>query len=153
MRKSLNGGYYYSNELWFSEAYKSLPVSARNLLQCFVTELRWEESGANKKYFNNGQISFTEVEFKKHGLGCSQTYLTARNQLIEVGFMKRTRRGGMCPGSMAEYKLLITDGCLSTEMRWKRYPEESWAHEIPESKKQLVGVQTQWKKGQSGRKT
>ena len=95
----------------------------------------------------------TEVEFKKHRLGCSATYLKARNKLIEVGLIKQKKRGGMCRGDMAEYKLLFTDDCLSTEMRWIKYPEENWAHEIPKRKKQLVGVKTQWKKGQSGRKT
>ena len=153
MKKSLNGGYYYTSELWFSEAYRSLPVAARNLIQGFITELRWPQGKRRNNYLNNGQLSFTEVEFKKHGLGCSATYLKARNKLIEVGLIKQKNRGGMCRGDMAEYKLLFTDDCLSTEMRWKRYPEENWAHEIPKRKKQLVGVKTQWNQGQSGRKT
>ena len=153
MKKSHNGGYYYSSELWFSEAYRSLSVSARNLLHCLISGLRWKRVGKRKIYTNNGMLSFTEVEFKKHRLGCSATYLKARNKLIEVGLIKQKKRGGMCRGDMAEYKLLFTDDCLSTEMRWKKYPEENWAHEIPKRKKQLVGVKTQWKKGQSGRKT
>tara|TARA_B100000315_G_scaffold87608_1_gene80424 strand:- start:50 stop:532 length:483 start_codon:yes stop_codon:yes gene_type:complete len=153
IKKPHRSGHYYSNELWFSEAYRSLPIAARNLLQCLISELRWTRRGKIKIYTNNGQLSFTEVEFKKLELGCSATYLKARNKLIEVGLIKQKKRGGMCRGDMAEYKLLFTDDCLSTEMRWKRYPEENWAHEIPKRKKQLVGVKTQWKKGQSGRKT
>jgi len=81
MKKSHNGGYYYTSELWFSEAYRSLPVAARNLLQGFITELRWPQGKRRTNYLNNGQLSFTEVEFKKHRLGCSATYLKARNIL------------------------------------------------------------------------
>lgn len=150
MKKSSNCGFYYRNELWFSVAYRSLSVTARNLLHCFISELRWSWV-KKKEYLNNGQISFTEVEFKKLGLGCSATYLKARNKLIEVGFIKQTKRGGMCRGDMATYKLLFTEDCLPSEMRWKKYPEENWVSDIPKQKNQLVGVDTQWKKGKSGR--
>ena len=57
---------------------------------CMYAELKW--TGSRKKgdfnYTNNGKISFSESEFKKQGLGASQTYLNSRNQLIKVGFIK-----------------------------------------------------------------
>ena len=68
-------------------------------------ELKW--TGSRKKgnfnYTNNGNISFSESEFKKQGLGASQTYLNARNKLIEVAFIKITYEGGMAKGDMYLY--------------------------------------------------
>ena len=73
---------------------------------CMHAELRWTRK--RKKgdfcYSNNGKISFSESEFKKQGLGASQTYLNARNKLIEVGFIKITYEGGMAKGDMNKYK-------------------------------------------------
>ena len=146
------GGFYYSNEIWDSEAYQSLMNSARNLMHCLVAELRWTGRGDKQRFTNNGELSFTEVKFKEKYGACSSTYIKARNKLIETGLIKQTYRGGMCRGDMAKYKLLFIKGCLPGEKRWKRYPLENWADEIPRPKKQLVGVDTQWKKGQSGRK-
>ena len=80
---------------------------------------------------NNGKISFSEIEFKFNKLGASQTYINARNKLIEVGFIKVTYRGGMARGDMNQYKLLWVDGVAHDEMRWKRYPKESLEHAIP----------------------
>ena len=146
------GGFYYSNEIWDSSSYQSLTKAARNLLHCFATELRWTGKGRKTRYTNNGELSFTEIQFKKMYGACSSTYLKARNQLIEVGFIRQTYRGGMCRGDMAKYKLLFANGCLPSEKRWRLYPEKNWADEIPRPKKQMVGVDTQWKKGQTGRK-
>ena len=157
---SPKGGYYYNNELYYSQAYRSLSKAARDLLHCFLIELRWtwEKSPIKKKkdYVNNsnhGGVSFTEVQFKElHGY-CSATYLNARNQLIEVGFIKQNYRGGMCRGDCARYRLLCVDGVRQESQRWRRYPEENWSDDIPKLKKQMVGVKTQFKKGKSGRKT
>jgi hypothetical protein len=125
-----------------------------------LNELRWANNKKKKKrkkvYLNNsnsGGVSFTEVHFKGlHGY-CSATYLNARNQLIEVGFIKQNYRGGMCRGDCARYRLLCVDGVRQESQRWRRYPEENWAEDIPKLKKQMVGVKTQFKKGKSGRKT
>ena len=84
---------------------------------CFLTEMRFTFKSRKKKFINNGQISFTEVEFKKQGLGASQTYLNARNLLIEVGFIKMTYRGGMTRGDMATYKLLYLPNGSGTSVR------------------------------------
>lgn len=151
-KRSIKGGFYYSNEIWDSAAYQALTKTARNLLHCFITELRWTRKRKKLRFTNNGHLSFTEIQFKEMYGSCSSTYLKARNQLIEVGFIKQTYRGGMCRGDMAKYKLLFVDGCLPNEKRWREYPDRNWANDIPRPKKQLVGVETQWKKGQTGRK-
>ena len=89
---------------------------------------------------------FQLYEFKKQGLGASQTYLNARNKLIEVGLIKITYEGGMAKGDMNKYKLLWIDGDKHLEMRWKRYPDENWKHEVPCKKDNMVGIGTRFKK-------
>ena len=135
--------------LYWSEAYQSLNISARNLMVCFITELSWTGRGKNKTFLNNGKISFSEAEFKFNKLGASQTYINARNKLIEVGFIKVTYRGGMARGDMNQYKLLWVDGVKHDEMRWKRYPNENWADEIPRVKNYAVGRKTRFKKSKN----
>ena len=136
------------NKLYWSPAYQSLTISARNLLYCFVSELRF--TGSRKKgnfqYTNNGKVSFSESEFKKQGLGASGTYIKARNQLIEVGLIEITYRGGMARGDMNTYKLLFIEGVNQIDQKWKRYPKENWAHEIPKVKDYAVGRETRFKK-------
>lgn len=131
--------------LFWSEAYQSLPKSAINLMMCFYAELRWSGKGKKKVYTNNGEISFSEAEFKANKLGASQTYINARNQLIRVGFIKVTYRGGMARGDMNKYKLLWVDGVFHHKMRWKRYPNENWDHEVPKVKDYAVGRGTRFK--------
>ena len=113
---------------------------------CLYAELRWSGRVKRRTYTNNGEISFSEAEFKFNKLGASQTYINARNQLIRVGFIKVTYRGGMARGDMNKYKLLWVDGVAHDEMRWKRYPEENWEHEIPKVKDYAVGRNTRFKK-------
>ena len=141
----MSGGWYYTNEVWFSPAYQDLFLSSRNLLQCLVSELRWSRKGKIKEFLNNGKVSYTEVDFKKRFSCCSTTYLKARNQLIKVGFIKQTYRGGMCRGDMATYKILITSDLHPREMRWLRYPKENWECDIPKQKKYQVGIGTRFK--------
>lgn len=150
--KISNLGYYYWNDLWFSDAYLELTKSARNLLHCLFSELRWTGKGKNKQYTNNGSVSFTERQFKDQFRSSSQTYLNARNQLIVVGFIKQTYRGGMCRGDMAKYEVLCVDGVKLENQRWLNYPKENWMDQIPRSKDTLVGNKTRFKKGVSGRK-
>jgi len=134
----------YSHILYWSAAYQSLPISSRNLLQCMIAELRWEKRKKSRalNYTNNGQISFTEVEFKFNELGCSETYLRARNKLVEVGLIRITKRGGMTRGDMNQYKLLFIDGVTLDEQRWRMYPHKNWKDDIPERKDTLVGLET-----------
>jgi hypothetical protein len=140
--------YIITNRLYWSPAYQSLTKSAKNLMWCMYPELKW--TGTRKKktfsYTNNGKIAFTEPEFKKQGLGASQTYIDARNKLIEVGFIKITYEGGMAKGDMNKYKLLWIDGVPDLQRRWKRYPDENWKHEVPCKKDNMVGRDTRFKK-------
>ena len=135
-----------NNSLYWSAAYQKLTPSARNLMWCMFAELRWIGKLKNKQYTNNGQISFSEKEFKDNGLGCSSTYEKSRNLLIEVGFIKITYRGGMARGDMNKYRLLWVQGVQLDQKRWKRYPEENWEHEIPRIKDYIVGKETRFKK-------
>ena len=138
------------NKLYWSEAYQSLNISARNLLWCFFAELKYTGKWGDKNnphiYLGNGQLSFTETEFKKQGLGSSQTYINARNQLIRVGFIKITYRGGMARGDMNKYRLLFIKEVHREHQRWRRYPKENWEHEIPKVKDYAVGKKTRFKK-------
>ena len=144
--KSKKFYFTFYNELDWSKAYQSLTLSARNLMLCFYTELRWRGKGKKKQFTNNGKVSFSEAEFKANGLGCSATFIKARNKLIKVGFIKITYRGGMARGDMNEYKLLWVDGVRHDEMRWKQYPIENWEKEIPKVKGYAVGRKTRFKK-------
>ena len=83
MKPIVGKGFFFLHQtLFWSEAYQSLPKSAINLMMCFYAELRWSGKGKKKVYTNNGEISFSEAEFKANKLGASQTYINARNQLI-----------------------------------------------------------------------
>ena len=82
------------NKFYWSEAFQSLTKKAQNLLFCMIAELRFTGKRGNKKnpftYTNNGKISVSETEFIKQGLGASETYNSAKKQLIEVGLIKIT---------------------------------------------------------------
>ena len=132
--------------LYWSKAYQALNSSARNLMMCLYVELRWTGKGKKKIFTNNGEVSFSEAEFKFNKLGVSQTYLNARNKLIEVGFIKVTHQGGRARGDLNQYKLLWVNGVKHDEMRWKRYPDENWTHEIPKVKDYAIGRKTRFKK-------
>ena len=95
-------------------------------------------------YPNNGSVSFTEIQFKEEFGFASNTYITARNRLIHNGLIKQIYRGGFGAGDMATYKVLITPDLNPREMRWLRYPDENWEHEIPRSKTR-IGIKTRFK--------
>ena len=142
------------NKFYWSKAYQSLTLSARNLLWCMFAELDHIGKRGSKKrpfaYTNNRKISFTEYEWKKQGLGASGTYISARNQLIKVGFIRVTYRGGMARGDMNTYELLINSELApQLKQRWRRYPNESWEHEIPKTKDYAVGKKTRFKKSKN----
>lgn len=152
-----NKGAYYKNEFWFSPAYQTLNKASRDLLQCFMTELRRtrRKHSKRKEYIiiNNGEISFTVLQFNKLCGYSKQTHKNARNQLITNGIIVQTYEGGHCKGDMAQYKLLCTDDIITSQQRWRQFPEKSWECDIPKSNKQRVGSETQWKKGECGRKS
>ena len=112
---------------------------------------KWNKKKKKKIYTTNGEISFTETDFKELFGSCVQTYLNARNSLIRVGLIRQTYRGGMCRGDRAMYKVLcLYDGLLDSEMRWLQYPEKNWESEIPKPRRQMIGLSTQFKKGKGG---
>ena len=139
-----------TNEMYWSKAYQSLTLKARNLLWCMVAELKFTGKRGSKKhpfsYTNNGRIAFTEYEWKKQRLGASATYLNARNQLIRVGFISITYKGGFACGDMNRYRLLFIEGVNRDEKRWKRYPDDNWENEIIRIKDFSVGKGTRFKK-------
>jgi len=144
---SSKAGFFFKYEFLFSEAYHELPKSARDLLHCFVSELKFEKNKRTKRfsYPNNGSVSFTEIQFKEE-FGCvSNTYITARNRLIRNGLIRQTYQGGFCRGDMATYKILITPDLNHREVRWLKYPDKNWEHEIPRSKTK-IGIKSRFKK-------
>ena len=145
-RLSRNAVYPFKAELLFSDAYHELPKSARDLLHCLVFELKFQKNKKTRRttYPNNGSVSFTEIQFKEEFGHSSNTYLSARNRLIRNGLIKQTYQGGSCRGDMATYKVLFTPDLNPREMRWLRYPDENWEHEIPRSKTK-IGIGTRFK--------
>ena len=139
-------GYFFRAELLFSDAYVDLPKSGRDLLHCLVFELKFVKNKRKGRYSypNNGSVSFTEIQFKEEFGFASNTYITARNRLIHNGLIKQIYRGGFGAGDMATYKVLITPDLNPREMRWLRYPDENWEHEIPRSKTR-IGIKTRFK--------
>mgnify|MGYP000445134386 CR=1 FL=1 len=137
--------YPFKLELLFSDAYVDLPKSARDLLHCLVFELKFVKNKRTGRYSypNNGSLSFTEIQFKKEFSSASNTYLLARNRLIRNGLIRQTYQGGTCRGDMATYKVLITSDLNPREMRWLKYPDKNWEHEIPRSKTK-IGIKTRF---------
>ena len=116
-----------------------------------IAELRFTGKRGNKNnpftYTNNGRISFSEIEFFKQGLGASATYSAARNQLIRVGLIRITYRGGMARGDMHTYELLINSEMVpQSKQRWRFYPNQNWENEVPKVKDYAVGRKTRFKK-------
>jgi len=138
-------GFFFKYELLFSTSYLELTKSARDLLHCLIMELKFSKKNKRISYPNNGSVSYTEIQFKEEFGRASNTYLAARNQLINNGLIRQTYKGGMCRGDMATYKILITPDLHPREMRWLRYPKENWEHEIPKQKKYQVGIGTRFK--------
>ena len=146
-KRKLSGkeGYFFKAELLFSDAYVDLPKSGRDLLHCLVFELKFVKNKRKGRYSypNNGSVSFTEIQFKEEFGSASNTYITARNRLIHNGLIKQIYRGGLCRGDMATYKVLITSDLNPREMRWLKYPDKNWEHEIPRSKTK-IGIKTRF---------
>ena len=154
LKVKLNKGWFYRNDVWFSKAYLSLPISARDLLQCLVTEINKVQDKRTKKWkeTRNGELSFTETQYIEITGRCKGTYYNAITELIRRGFIKITHRGGGGRGDSSTFEVLISEELIKEKQRWRRYPTENWENEIPKAKDNMVGKKTQWKKGQSGRK-
>lgn len=128
MTKTYNPESYviYTNELVFSSAFQELSKAARNLLHCFLAELKYSRPKENKiEVLNNGKLVVTEKQFRALFHYSKSTYKTAKNRLIEVGFLECTHMGGEKPGDFSTYKLLYCPFQALTrfEEKWKDYPE------------------------------
>ena len=146
--RKTKGYVHISNELYYSDAYQELHLSSRNLLHMLLNERRWKGKGRKRECINNGQIKINQKQFMEiHGY-TDETIRRARNQLIEVGLIFITYKGGRCRGDCNEYKILYE----AFPARWRTYPEDNWKNEIPKEPNNLVGIKTRWKKGESGRK-
>ena len=156
-KKCPRHGYYFNVFMTLSPAYQSLTIASRNLLYLMVlgTKYHWVKNKGKKEkhYPRNSKIGLPESEFRKYYKCCSQTYYNARNQLIEVGFIRQTKQGGYGKGDYATYKLLFLSDVENREQRWQYYPEKNWKKDIPKRSDCSIGKATQFKKGESGRKT
>ena len=156
-KPKLNWGTYYTNDLYYSDAYQVLTVNARNLLHCLMSEVdvrkvKKRKRESSYRYPNNGEVAVTERQFTSY-FGCSkQTFSNARDQLIVVGCIRVTYKGGFGPGDFTKYKVLTLPHLPPNQQRWRKYPENSWEKDIPKSRANLVGNKTRFKKGTSGRK-
>lgn len=148
----MNKGCFYRNEVWFSKAYQSLSLSARDLLQCIWTEINKKEIDGKWIPQRNGELSFPYSQYKKMTGRSKQTHTNSIKQLINVGFIKCTKRGGFGQGDMSKYKVLFEIKDMpKEEERWRKYPLETWSHEIKKYPNQLIGKKTRFQKGKSGR--
>jgi hypothetical protein len=152
IKVKMNKGCFYRNDIWFSSAYLSLSISSRDLLQCLVTEINKAKIKGKWVSFRNGELSFIESDYIKLTKRSKQTYINARNQLIQTGFIKMTHRGGNGAGDRAMYRVLIADDVRIEHQRWRKYPEQNWTNKIPKSRGLTIGKETRFKKGQSARK-
>ena len=152
IKVKMNKGCFYRNDIWFSSAYLSLSISSRDLLQCLVTEINKAKVKGKWVSLRNGELSFIESDYIKLTKRSKQTYVNARNQLIQTGFIKMTHRGGNGAGDRAMYRVLIADDVRIEHQRWRKYPEQNWTNEIPKSRGLTIGKKTRFKKGQSARK-
>ncbi len=156
-KPKLNWGIFYPNDLYYSTAYQSLTLPARDLLHCLMSEVDLRTIPNNKRrkqviYPNNGEVCVTQSQFTSYFSYVKTTYQNARNLLIETGCIKMTYRGGRGKGDHSMYKVLTLQYVPKDHQRWKQYPDKNWKHEIPKSRNQLIGVATQFQKGKSGRK-
>ena len=133
----------YTKELWDSPAYQRLTIPARNLLHFLFNERRWKGKGKNRVCTNNKEIKLNRKQFINQYGYTIETVKRSKNLLITVGFIRLQKQGGNCRGDMNEYSLEID----LFNPRWKRYPDENWEHEIPQSKSNLG---KRWVKGESG---
>ena len=152
IKVKMNKGCFYRNDIWFSSAYLSLSISSRDFLQCLVTEINKAKVKGKWVSLRNGELSFIESDYIKLTKRSKQTYINARNQLIQTGFIKMTHRGGNGGGDRGMYRVLIADDVRIEHQRWRKYPEQNWTNEIPKSRGLTIGKKTRFKKGQSARK-
>ena len=158
IKKFKGYGLYLSPELFNSRAWNDIGIYGHRLFFELHKGLKYKRTKKNGvQYTNNGELSFKQDEFcKKYGC-CKATYTKARNELIRVGLIRITHKGGNGKGDYTTYKLTYCGNANplpnNDSPRWKFYDGENkhWENEIPKSKHK-IGNRTRWKKGESGRK-
>ena len=154
--KSKGTGIYFTPQFWWSKAWQDCGENARELFFCLYNSINWTSSKKHGKQFtNHDQLVYTQAQFKEKYGCCNQTYTKARNQLIQVGLIRITYRGGNGRGDMTRYKLTYLGGESlpnGDDERWRLYDGEkyTWEEDIPKSRSK-IGVKTRWKKGECGR--
>jgi len=156
MGKSFKGyGLYISSELQSSRAWNDIGIRSHRLFFDLHNGLRYKRSKKKGiQYINNGELFFTEKQYCEKYNCSKQVYTYAKNDLIRVGLIRMTHRGGNGKGDYSTYKLTYLSNTSplpnNDRPRWKFYPEENWENEIPKSKT-IVGNKSRFKKGESGR--
>ena len=146
----------YTNELFLSTAYQELNLSGRNLLHCLMCEVHAkiskDEKGEKKvTYPRNGDAFFTQSQFMTLFKCSKQTYLSAKNQLIEKGLIRVTDQGGCGQGSVTKFEVLTLQDIPPEKQLWRLYPQKDWSDKIHKGVSSRISS-TSFKKGECGRK-
>ena len=131
-----------TKELLESQAWDELTLSQIRVFTYIWSSLQWGKIKKDWVAANNGDIKIS-TEKMREKLGISKaTCTTAIHKLITVGLIRLTREGQnkVCHKYKMLYRVVPTN-----EQRWKKYPDQDWAHECPKSPNNLVGKKTQFK--------
>ena len=140
MKKTKVKGVYLQLDVRWSKAYMVLTNVQRDLLWLFLQ--RRDIRGG--KTVNNGAIIMTHDWVYKRLKRSKKAVDDAFYKLIEVGFIKVEKKGEGRDGHL--YRILIaSQGEDDSEARWRKYPNQNWKRK---KKKQIVGKETRWKKGE-----
>ena len=145
------GQWRCSWDFLMSPAWNSLTRKEQQVFYYIYTCIQWykkKRRDTSYKPKNNGLIEISSLIIRQKIKMSSKTYTLAIKKLISVGLIKLTREGQNKNCHM--FKVLFGDACNSNEIRWNKYPERSWDHEVPKSPNNLVGKDSRWKKGVSG---
>ena len=135
-----------------SPAWNSLTKKEQQVFLYLYSCLMWKKIKKKDRHYiavNNGEIEVSFPKISEKIKMTNKTYTKAVKKLITVGLIKLTRVGQNKQCHM--FKILFGNAVtFPNEERWKRYPEESWEDECPESPNNLVGKSSRWKKGECG---
>lgn len=72
--------------------FRTLSPKANKALMCLCSQLRFSQGGTT----NNGDLSFPHSLAEQWGLKSKETVSLALKELLERGWIERTRQGGLC---------------------------------------------------------
>ena len=134
-----------------SPAWCSLTRKEQQVFYYIYTCIIWvKKKKRDIRYIasNNGDIEISSIIIREKIKMSSKTYTKAIKKLISVGLIRLTREGQNKTCHM--FKVLFGDACNSNEIRWNKYPEQNWEHEVPKSPNNLIGKDSRWKAGECG---